>query len=537
MDLQLFISVLNTLPDAFILLDMQRAIICWNEAACTILGMSSEQLVNAPFPLAFEPNERRELSLESEHGRLEIELTAVPFEAESESRWLVMLRDITTIKRLQQVEQQQRMFADTLHEITQQLGRLIDVDTTLRLVLELMARVLPYDAATLLLIDGEEARIAAEHGFSQRGSSVIGQRFRLDDENPSASMARTGKPVIIADAQQEPGWVRMPETTWVHSYLGAPVFAAGELIGFLSLDSATPNLYNAEHARQLTAFAEQIGFGLRSLRVFEQYTDDIIHFEVLVQHRIEAERAKHAQVEETLRAALAQERAINAMKSRFISFVSHDFRTPLTAIMLSTDMLRTYSSQMSPQRVEERLISIQEQIGALNAMIDEILFASRAEHVGLAFKPGVVDLTALCRDLIASAQASAKAKHELVLIAPPRLTHPHIDEHLLRRALNNLLANAIKYSVKASVIHLTLTSEPGRVRISIRDQGIGIPPDEVAHIFDSFYRASNAEGFPGTGLGLSIVHQVVDLHGGTIQVDSQVGAYTTFTIELPLNPA
>jgi signal transduction histidine kinase len=131
-------------------------------------------------------------------------------------------------------------------------------------------------------------------------------------------------------------------------------------------------------------------------------------------------------------------------------------------------------------------------------------------------------------------QLSAGPKYALELTCEAAGAQAHMDEKLLRQILTNLLSNAIKYSPDGGTVHLTLACQAGRVTFQVRDDGIGIPDEDQARLFETFHRARNIGNIPGTGLGLAIVKKSVDLHGGTIEVASQVGQGTTFTVTLPM---
>ena len=124
-------------------------------------------------------------------------------------------------------------------------------------------------------------------------------------------------------------------------------------------------------------------------------------------------------------------------------------------------------------------------------------------------------------------------EHTLVFTEQCKFTDGYMDEQLLRHILGNLLSNAIKYSPIGSTIRFTVVCEDETVIFQIQDQGIGIPQEDQQHLFESFYRASNVSNIAGTGLGLAIVKKAVDLHGGEITFDSEVGVGTTFVVSLP----
>jgi PAS domain S-box-containing protein len=243
---------------------------------------------------------------------------------------------------------------------------------------------------------------------------------------------------------------------------------------------------------------------------------------------------RRKRLEEDLRQSLAKEKNLNELKSRFSSMISHEFRTPLATIQSSTDLVKHYSMRMTEERKAEHLNTIQSQVQHLATMLDDILTMSKAESVGLDFKPKPADLYALCSGVVNEHQQNAAGSHQIAFSG--ELVTVMIDEKLLRQAIGNLLSNAVKYSPEGSSIYLDLTRKQEQVTICVRDRGIGIPKEDQQHLFQTFHRAQNVGNVTGTGLGLAITRHAVELHGGTIRVESEVGAGTTFIITLPLSP-
>jgi signal transduction histidine kinase len=152
----------------------------------------------------------------------------------------------------------------------------------------------------------------------------------------------------------------------------------------------------------------------------------------------------------------------------------------------------------------------------------------------LEFKPRDVDLPALCRQMMGDAKAEAgDAPVQMVLTVSPTLQRGSYDDKLLRHIVGNLLSNAIKYSPQGGTVHLAVEHLDSHTVMTVTDEGIGIPPEEVAHLYDSFHRGSNVGDIPGTGLGLAIVKSAVDKYGGHIDVQSTPGQGTCFTVRLP----
>lgn len=238
------------------------------------------------------------------------------------------------------------------------------------------------------------------------------------------------------------------------------------------------------------------------------------------------------QAEET-RIALAQERELSDLKSRFISHASHEFRTPLTAIKMSAAMLEKFSDKATPEQKNRYFEQIQLAVKRLIKLLDDILLVGKAEAGKLECKPTHLNLVDFCQVLAEELQLSAGNCYNLNFISRG-CNEAYLDENLLQHILTNLLSNAIKYSPQGGDIQFELSCDAERATFRIQDCGIGIPEADQAKLFTSFYRCSNTGKLPGTGLGLVIVKDAVDIHGGTITVDSTVGVGTTFTVKLPI---
>jgi chemotaxis family two-component system sensor kinase Cph1 len=168
-------------------------------------------------------------------------------------------------------------------------------------------------------------------------------------------------------------------------------------------------------------------------------------------------------------------------------------------------------------------------------LINDVLVVGKSDAGKQVFEPAPLDLIGFCDAIINEIQPDAHLQ-PIVFHASGDCANAVMDERLLRHILSNLLSNAIKYSPPEAPIEFSLHGRHGQVVFEISDHGIGIPPDDLAHLYDTFHRASNVGNIAGTGLGMTIVKRSVDLHGGTIDVDSRVGAEsgTRFTVSLPL---
>lgn len=236
--------------------------------------------------------------------------------------------------------------------------------------------------------------------------------------------------------------------------------------------------------------------------------------------------------------ALAKEKELGDLKSRFISITSHEFRTPLTTIMSTTELLEYY--EWTKEEELEQLHLIQDAVKQMLQLLEDVLFIGTADAGQLRFNPVLLDLDKFCWDLVAEIQRGINfnlspngAQHTIAFTSSHQPFFACMDKKLLRQLLSNLLLNAIKYSPAGGTVQFELTSQGDQAVFQIQDQGIGIPKEDQPRLFEFFHRAKNVGAIAGTGLGLAIVKKCVDLHDGRITVHSEVGAGTQFTITLP----
>ncbi|MCU0565046.1 MAG: PAS domain-containing sensor histidine kinase [Oculatellaceae cyanobacterium Prado106] len=235
---------------------------------------------------------------------------------------------------------------------------------------------------------------------------------------------------------------------------------------------------------------------------------------------------------EELQQANEQLQELSELKSRFVAMVCHEFRNPLNNILLSASSLQRYDAHLSSDQRLEYIQNVETNVERMTRMIDDILVIGKIEAHRLTLQPAPLELIQFCRSLVAEMQFLA-AEHQLSITSRHRQLIAELDEKLLRSILTNLLANSIRYSRPQNQIHLQLLKRNDQVIFRLSDRGIGIPSDDLPHLFDPFYRGKNVSNTPGTGLGLNIVKRFVDLHHGHIQVNSKLNVGTTFTLTFP----
>lgn len=248
-----------------------------------------------------------------------------------------------------------------------------------------------------------------------------------------------------------------------------------------------------------------------------------------------AERTGELQVARAdLERALEHERELGELKSRFVTMVSHEFRTPLGIIMSAVELVRHYSERLPDEEKERLLLEIHTSTKHMGDLMEQVLLLGRAEAGKVAYNPRPLDLARVAERVVAQTEASSGGKCPIVIAVDGETGEISLDEALLRHILFNLLGNAVKYSPEDSVVTLRLSRRESRVRIEVIDRGIGIPEKDLPHLFETFHRCSNVGDIPGTGLGLVIVKRCAELHGGSVEVHSQPGEGTTFTVDLPI---
>lgn len=242
---------------------------------------------------------------------------------------------------------------------------------------------------------------------------------------------------------------------------------------------------------------------------------------------------KNVQVE--LANALKTAQELNELKSRFISMASHEFRTPLSAILSSAILIGKQNEPGKEERREKHVARIRAHVKHLVVILNDFLSLSKLEEGKVTAKPQRFELIQFCKILVDEMEATKKEGQTITLKYTNVEIHVFLDPKLLSHILINLLSNALKYSGDGEEIGLELAQSNEHILFRITDSGIGIPAQEQEHLFERFFRAENATNIQGTGLGLHIVKQYTELMKGTVNFISNTGKGSTFTVQLPQN--
>lgn len=240
-------------------------------------------------------------------------------------------------------------------------------------------------------------------------------------------------------------------------------------------------------------------------------------------------------IAEKTQVALEKQKELNMLKTQFISMISHEFRTPLTTIMLSTDLLKRYSTSWSEEEKQKHYERIQKTILQMIQLMENVLVIGRMESGKFVFHPDNIEPKSFFKSLSKNIEYNTNQKNRINLNINDDYEQILCDENLLGLIVSNLLTNAVKYSPKNSEVQLNINCKDDEMYIEVVDHGIGIPQDQLTHLFQSFFRARNVGNIEGYGLGLSIVKRSVDAHHGLIEAESEQNKGTTFKVTLPIN--
>ena len=334
-------------------------------------------------------------------------------------------------------------------------------------------------------------------------------------------VSRTHKDVVLDYVNQESIFAEDPyfEKCQAQSVLCTPIVKQTRLVGLVYLENKlVKNAFTPKQVEIIRLLCAQAAISLENALLYRNLD------------RSQAiERAA-----KQMRKALEKERELNELKSRFISMTSHEFRTPLTTIMGSTELLKHYSHNWNNEKKQLHFARIQSSVKHMINLLEDVLLIGKTDAGKITFNPSEFDVVLFCHNLIEEIEVGIDNSKYQVMFEYEGLNHQAcMDEKLLRHILTNLLSNAIKYSPHGGIVEFKLDCQKDKAIFQIKDQGIGIPEADMPRLFESFHRATNTDNISGTGLGLCIVKQSVDIHDGEINVESKVGIGTTFTVTIP----
>lgn len=251
-------------------------------------------------------------------------------------------------------------------------------------------------------------------------------------------------------------------------------------------------------------------------------------------NELQKEIEKRKIAEQNIKSALKKEKELNELKTKFLSMVSHEFKTPLSGILTSTILLGKYKLEEQQEKREKHLRTITDKVHYLNNILNDFLSVERLDTGKEIYKPTTFKLSKVINEVVYNANMLLKVGQRIVF--PPEIDEYTLtqDEKIMELCLSNLIHNAIKYSPEDTKIAIYVQSSDKLLTIKVKDQGMGIPEDAQKHIFSRYFRAENAINDQGTGIGLNIVKGHLKNLGGNISFVSQEHKGSTFTMSIPL---
>jgi PAS domain S-box-containing protein len=399
---------------------------------------------------------------------------------------------------------EQHQIAETLIEVGNILNSTLALDEVLDRILQQARRVVPYDAASMFLFRDGFAYLEHPYNYETYGlneQELKQVRLSIEQSPYVRRLAQDRVPIISVDVQSDPDWITTPSSYWIGSWMGVPIVVRDEVIGYFSLNAEATHFYNERHIELIIPFARQAGMAVSNALLFEDIQ----------------------KLEQT--------------KSDMIRMASHDLRSPLTSIKGSVQQINNHPTALSIPLWEKECGRLHNAVYEMEQIIDHILSLERIEAQHRAAKP--VDWCDLLAKSLESVRADLETRHHQISVqCDSDLPLTRGDPLQLQRSMINLLGNAIKYTPHGGHIQVRLYrhhyGQKPTIAFEVKDNGIGIPPEEQPQLFEPFYRASHTENVPGLGLGLSVVRAAIKSHKGNVYVDSEPGNGSVFGFWVPI---
>lgn len=523
------------------------AIVDVNQAFCRLTGYSKEELIGkTSVELGFFPDTAdREVLIQSirEKGRAEnIDLTTTTkskktinlllsaelMDINGEYFLLTTCIDVTKLKKYEATLSKHAENLAELSEADTRLWRTNELQDGLEEILAFVVKLLNTTMGDIRLFEPERNtfRLSASRGLSSEFQShFLDQSVQSDSVYGKALAKRL--PIVISDIEQEDEF-EFPDVfrrEGVKGLLSIPLFLNGGLpLGTISVYKNISGPFDPLLVTMIELYARKVEGYIETRNINRTLEDLNEKLESKVNERT-------AQLSD----ALAREKELNDLKSRFVTMASHEFRTPLSTVTSSASLIEMYKNKSDYDKMDKHIARIKSSVGHLIQILNDFLSLGKLEEGKIELKMEVFDLKDFIIELIDEVQSLLKDGQEIEVQFANEIGLFESDSRILRNILFNLISNASKYSDPDKAIVIRCERTENEVFLQVKDQGIGIPIEDQKHLFDRFFRAKNVGNVQGTGLGLNIVKRYVELLSGSISVVSDYGNGTTFDVRIPLH--
>ncbi|MBI4546457.1 MAG: GAF domain-containing protein [Ignavibacteriae bacterium] len=398
-------------------------------------------------------------------------------------------------KRLSQIE--------LINAVTRQLSSMLQLDDLLRVAACAIQRTFNYFDVTVLLLSEDKTELILE-AHSGNFADFLPHGYKQNvDKGIIGWVATHGEKVLSNDVSQDPRYI-VYEYHNTKSELTVPIKLDNEVVGVLNVEDTKLHAFDEIDAMVLETLCDQLGIAINNAKLYDE-----------------------------LRQANMKLTELDKMKSEFLGMVSHDFRSPLSSIMLAARSLLKNKDIQNIQRAKEYLQLVVDQANRLNKLAEDTLSITKIESGQLSYYFKIVNIDRLIQDAVSMVRFSSKHKFEYRV--EPNALFIMGDQAKLRQTLQNLVSNAVKYSPSGGKTSILCEEHSStEIVISVSDEGIGISPDKVDKLFKKFSRidTDQTKEIKGAGLGLWICREIIQAHGGRIWVESEPGKGSTFKFTL-----
>ncbi len=424
----------------------------------------------------------------------------------------------SSMDRLRKKRRESELRADELsrlYDISIGINAAMSLETLLRIVAKEATLLLERPWASIVLLNQkQEITHSVFVGLNQDRTMRLDKRMRRG--GLSEWIWTHNAPISVEDTTRDKraNCSDFVNHFGIRSIVGFPLSSGNQVMGVIYAGDFVPKTMSDAHMRLLTVLSQQLSVAIEKSRLYDSLERKIKELE----RNFEASQKT------------------NALKSDFVNHVSHELRTPLTSIKAYVETLMLNSDDPSFVQRGEFLEIVNKETNRLIRIVNDILDVTKIEFGQRAVSRGPIDLHAIVSDVVSVLGPALREREMRIIVdVPQELPRTEGDPDLIKQVFINLLTNAIKYSSRGTSIAVKAHEEAVNVVVSVADQGIGIPKDEVGNVFDKYFRARSLKDskLEGLGLGLAIVKNIIEQHGGAIRVESVEGKGTTFTFTLP----